>query len=1017
MRLSNHFPEKIKQILTEYRALRFQRICSLEDVLATDTVDRSYRTTPNDLEYHFIRRGDTWGASGVTTWFVCKFQDVGPNTFLSFEYICGDMNFDVQRAQQALVFANGNPIGGLDRNHSHVLLPEAKTLDIAVEFYPFHDVPGNQPHEHGRIVGKNTRTFQSISLSKERRAVADFILDLEVLFELLEVLPEGDFFRVHILQSMGKVFQVIDSIPSPGDEARLQQQMEAAREFLSPLMSAKNAAYTPTAYLTAHAHIDTAWQWDIAETTRKCARTFSTVLNLMDRYPEFTFTQSQPYQLERMAEYPELYKRILQRIEEGRWELNGAMYIEPDLNMPSGEALVRQLLYGQSSIYSFSGKYADTLWVPDTFGFSAALPQLMRRAGISYFSSSKLSGNDSSPFPYNTFRWIGIDGSAVTAHLCAIETGTGPKVLTRQWNQICSKEGQSGFLKAFGHGDGGGGPTADMLETARRTRDIQGCPKTFQTSLSGFMHTLNESELPVYQDELYLQAHRGTYTSVSRIKQLNRRLENRFREAEYILTRAALNGQSYPREKMDALWKEFLVCQFHDILPGTAIEAVNHQAEDTMLTIEKQLTELMDLTTPETTLTIHNVCSHVRTRFPLRLPDNRIPIGDNLQFQPCELLDGTTGVMEYSAIAPFGAERFLLKTATPVESSSPFCYSDNCLTTPLMTVRFALDGAISSLCDNDGREYVKTAFNRFFQGEDVPTAWDNWDIDIEQSQKMTCVCQLLERKVVSDGSLRMVLRSRYALGDRSFLEQDMVFYHDSMQIDFVSRLDWHQKRTLLKVHFDTTIQSKTARHEIQFGHISRPTHQNEAPDWAKFEVCSHRWSDLSQADCGVAVLNDCKYGVSVQVGDIALTLLKSSVHPDSRGDEGMHSFTYSVLPHIGNDLTPVICAARELNSPPLCTGRDDTPHEALVSTDSPTVSVEAIKPTQNGDAIVIRLSEQLGGYAKIHLHTDFAVSRIYESDLLERIENELDFQNLELTFQPFQVRTFLLVPAASEVGE
>ena len=1003
--------KQMQALHDEYAKVRFREKVDFGEVFCADTPERTYRVPPRDLALRPIHSGDHWGKSGITTWFFVEAAQVGEGMFLSFDYASAD----TYRAEQVLAFVNDVPCGVLDRYHSHVPLPCAERVRIALEAYPSHTVPGNQPHERGRIVGCDTRTFFCVKLSEQRDLVKRFLLDLAALLSLYGHLPEHDAFRLRIDEAFLALYGCVDAFPPENEEA-LNTQMQAALEILAPLMAARNGTFAPRAALVGHAHIDTAWQWDLTETTRKCARTFSSVLNLMRQYPEFTFVQSQPYQLERMREYPELYEEILQRIGEGRWELNGGMYIEPDLNMPSGEALVRQLYYGQQAIKELSGRISDTLWMPDTFGFSAALPQIMLGAGVRFFSTGKLAGNDTTPFPYHAFRWRGIDGSEVVGHMMRISDGVSPDVLIQQWNDARQKSASSEILRAYGYGDGGGGPTADMLEEAHRAADWQSVPRAYHTSVSDFMQRIDADDLPVYEGELYFQAHRGTYTSISELKWWNRRVETEFQQAEYLLARALLEGESYPRNELDALWKRFLVCQFHDILPGTAIQEVNEQALDTLKDVSRALHRYIDAPLDGQEMQLLNTTGLERAGgISFSLPKGLYPKRAGMDVQMYHDMEGAQNAAIQGIVIPAASGVGISLSHQPPEPMpSAFVYDGNTLSTPQLRARFDEQGCIVSLIPNGCGEMIKTHFNTFWLGEDVPSAWDNWDIDEEQASKMRQDFRLLSRAVVSDGPVQLRIRSEYALGNHSRMTQDMVFYADTQRIDFDTRLEWHEKRTLFKVGFGSVLRAKYARHETQFGNIVRPVHRNEAQDRAMFEVCAHRWSDLSQADKGITLLNDGKYGISVHAGDLRLTLIKSSVHPDTRGDDGVHRFRYALLPHAGCfSAARALPDAYALNAPVLlrCGTGDSAP---LVWTDNPSVVIESVKGAQEEDAIVLRLYETEGGQADVTIHASFPVVRAFETNLLEEPLREMDTGCLTCVFHPFEIKTVLLMPAGKD---
>ncbi|RYG17739.1 alpha-mannosidase, partial [bacterium] len=476
-----------------------------------------------------------------------------------------------------------------------------KSYAIALEAYAGHNFPGVHPaHTEGSADGvvyvrKEDRKYSTVELVVERPEVSRFVFGLRALRQLSEVLDPNSLRRGRIIHAFEEIFRVAWARPEETSEETWQQGIAEAMAVIQPLLEQKNGPTAPMMGIVGHSHIDTAWLWTIAETWRKLGRTYSSVLALMDQYPEFKFTQSAAYHYEKARElYPEVFDRVVERVKEGRWEVNGAMYIEPDCNIPSGESFVRQCLVGQRSYREMFGKITDALWQPDVFGYSAALPQILQKSGVKYFLTTKLSWNDTNRFPYDTFWWQGIDGSRVLAHFNEMQGELDPAKLTKLWNDVLHKDVQDRRFCGFGWGDGGGGPMAEMIEMARLCEDLEGCPKTEYTSITEFMNGM-ESELtslPTWVGELYLELHRGTLTSIAEIKRLNRKLEFDFRDAEFVWTLAALKGNAYPREDFLEAWKVLLVNQFHDILPGSSIAAVNDQAKAEMSELENRVAEI-----------------------------------------------------------------------------------------------------------------------------------------------------------------------------------------------------------------------------------------------------------------------------------------------------------------------------------------------------------------------------------------------------------------------------------------
>ncbi|MCX7044025.1 MAG: glycosyl hydrolase-related protein, partial [Candidatus Sumerlaeota bacterium] len=771
----------------------------------------------------------------------------------------------------------------------------------------------------------------------------------------------------------------------------------------------------------------------------KCARTFANAINLMEQYPEFRFLQTTPYHADVVRRlYPTLFEKIREMVRAKRWEPNGGMWIEPDCNIPSGESLTRQLLYGQTATREMFGYTSDTLWLPDVFGYSAALPQILRGAGIEFFCTAKMAWNDTTRFPFDTFVWRGIDGSPVITHLNSVHCWPDPKTLTAQWNNVQHKDVQDRHYCAYGYGDGGGGPQFEMIEIARRVEDLEGCPRAQHISLSDFMEGFSEhaERLPVWQGELYLELHRGTLTSVAGSKQLNRYCELALRDAELLCAMASLRaGAKYPAAPLRELWKTLLTRQFHDILPGSSIAAVNDEAADALYHVYISATcwryyameflaarngakDKAKNARDERTWLVANSLSWERTD-EVTLDDAEegwAPEDESLACQRIEDVRGErTLAIAGLSLPPLGAKVLRLKKKkSPARPASPFKAGRSAIETPFAFVRFDRYGRIVSFIEKTSlREIVRKggALNTFLIGEDIPAVWDNWDIDRDVSLKMRPDLRLESRKIVCDGPVQMRIRSTYKIGGQSSIMQDLVFHSTSPRVDFQTHVDWNDKHQLLKAGFEFDILSDFARHEIQYGHVERTTHDNQADDRAQFEVCAHKWTDLSENGFGVALLNDCKYGVTAKNGELRLSLLKSGTHPDARGDQGCHLFTYSLLPHAsGFSVESVVRPAYELNSGALAylVSGAAQPVDSLLTVSAPNVIVESVKQSEDGKGYVFRLYEagKTGTYA--HLQFGDGFQSISETNLLEERHHTHLLKNgvVELYFRPFEIKTF-----------
>ncbi len=1012
--------QKLPEILKRYDKQRYECLATVP-MRMTETLD-NFRREPVHLIWHNAVSGIKWGGDAVNAWFA------GDYTVPEKVDGCKIFIRALTGGNETLFFVNNQPAGVFDHHHHEVLLTgngNRQIYRLAFEAYAGHVVPGcGIPEDEGMPATTDSplfiKYFQSIEVLLERVDVSAFFFDLNTLLQLINILDEHSLRRGKIIAGLAKVFATIDANPAENAEANWRPKLIIARQIMAPLLSAHNGSTAPLYGLVGHSHLDTAWLWPLTETWRKFARTFSSVLNIMEQFPEMTFIQSAPYHIDVVKrEYPELYVRIKEQVEAGRWEPNGAMWVEPDCNIPSGESLVRQLLHGQRTTRELFGYTSDTLWLPDVFGYSAALPQLLQGCGVKYFVTSKIGWNDSTRFPYDTFNWKGIDGTSVLAHFNFIHNVIEPKLFHDTWQFVQHTDIQDRRLCAYGFGDGGGGPVSDDLEMSRRMADLEGIPRSQHTTVSSFMQNMQDemTDLPAWTGELYLEGHRGTLTSVARLKNANRRAEFAMRDAEYLSVLATLNGATYPATALDNIWKRLLVRQFHDILPGTSIASVNDEATAVFNNVISEAKDITDaainalgggngdriliinsLSWDRNNVVLENIPAGM---FPISYPSQRITdVSGNEKL----LIGGIT-------LPALGAVSVMLNTNNTNNISSPFLIDEKGVSTPFIKMCWDTDGRIISVIDNNsGRELIAVNghFNAFVIGEDIPLAWDNWDIDRDQRLKRNADLRLISREVATDGPLQLRIRSRYHLGQKSFVTQDMVFHADNAQIDFDTRVDWHEIHQLFKTCFNLDILADFARHEIQYGHAERPTHENLPQDRARFEVCAHKWTDLSENGFGIALLNDSKYGISVQGNQLGLSLIKSGTRPDIRADEGVHCFTYSILPHSGGfSVKSVVRPAYELNVTPLVCNSSLTGFPGLLSVDSPNVIVESIKWAEDGNAFIVRIYEagKTGAYTTITFN--HPVSYVEEANLLEEPQRIIPVVNnsVSIYIRPFQVFT------------
>jgi len=734
----------------------------------------------------------------------------------------------------------------------------------------------------------------------------------------------------------------------------------------------------------------------------------------MEIYPDYHFIQSSVVYIEWMKKYyPDIYEGIKMRTAEGRWEPNGGAWVECDNNIPSGEYIIRQFLLGQRYMKENLDYMADSFWQPDTFGYSAAIPQILKGCGIKYFLTTKLSWNEANVFPHDSFIWRGIDGSEVLTHFNI--THIWPDVNSVKNNALGSikhREVSDMKLMSYGFGDGGGGPSYSMLESEKVIKNMAGMPELESTTVSKFMNRLEKTaqNLPVFSGELYLELHRGTLTQMHEIKKTNRNLEKAIHNFEFL----SVMLNSFDKELHSMALKTLLTNQFHDILPGTCIEDAHNVAVYENKKVIGELTSGMKrlFSNSESNISICNTLSFGRK--------------DQIILKNTDFIPNNCVIQEYTdvygdkctAVCGITQPAFSISTIKSGKAKSaecPFKVEGNFISTPFADIVME-NGRFISYKTKGGRQVVSDAdipLNTLYFGEDIPFVWDNWDIDYDQSQKMNTVQECLSSEIVSIGALQLRIRVKYRFGE-SELCQDIVFYHDNPRIDFESVVHWNSPHSLLKVGFKVNVLSSDARFETQFGNIKRPTHENYSTDKTQFEVCNHKWADISDTRFGVSVLNDCKYGISVDGKDMRLTLHRGGCRPDPNGDKGIHSFTYSLLVHeTGFSTESVIKPAYELNYPTLIfDGVADCDNcGTLLNVDADNVIIETVKPAEDGNGFIVRLYETEGSYTMCNLRFESAFESVSETDMLEYNDRPLVTADngILMNFKPFEIKTLRFI--------
>ncbi|MFZ5992621.1 MAG: alpha-mannosidase [Deinococcota bacterium] len=794
-------------------------------------------------------------------------------------------------------------------------------------------------------------------------------------------------------------------------------------------------------WLSGHAHIDLAWLWPFAETRRKVRRTFATVAHLMERYPELYFNQSSAQAYAWLEEDdPELFERVRERVQEGRWELVGGMWVEPDGNLLAGESWVRQLLYGQRYFESRFGRMAKVCWLPDTFGYTANLPQLLQLAGIPYFFTTKLNWNETNAFPYDLYYWEGLDGSRVLAHSFNNDAPAPPGFggyngrvmaddLGRTWRNFKSKRFADTSLFSFGAGDGGGGPTAEMLERYRRLKDFPGLPQLETGRVEDFYDAVagQNPSLPVWVGEQYLELHRGTYTTQGRVKGLHRRLEHTLVEAEAAAALAyRMLGRTYPQAELYSAWTTLLRHQFHDVLPGSSVHQVYQEAwRDLAATLEQAermrgeaLRELSAAITPEprdaqAQVVVWNLTLEDR---PLRLCLPRpseggfrllAPGGVEVPYQ--ELGGEVFAEAEGVCVPGLGYLALAVVPGTPRPAPGGLEVSPNVLENHYLRVEVAPDGTLASLYDKQaGREVLGGRGNQLWAYPDLPREWEAWEVDAAYAQDGVEVLAAEAPRVLEPGPLRASLRVERRL-EGAVIVQDYRLTAGGRRLEVVTHIRWERRRTLLRAYFPLAVRSHEAWYETAFGAVARPTHTNTPWDAARFEVPALRWADLSEAGYGVSLLNDGKYGHSARGSTLGLTLLRAPVYPDPYADEGEHRFTYALYPHAGDWRSGTLREAHDLGAPlqaviVFAQGSGWPVQQHFARIQGAGLRLAALKKSEEGQGLILRLYEAHGGRGEARLEGPL-VRGAKPVDLLEQATGLLEPMGptLRFGFRPYQV--------------
>jgi alpha-mannosidase len=914
----------------------------VDELLVSEQVDRISWQEAQSLSYRPAELGERFGPLWATYWFRVRaaIPDAWKGERVELLWFAEG---------EATLWQEGRVVAGLNKHHAEATLadkaaPGPVRCEVELACNGLFGKPG-LPIELARC-----------ELGRRNPDAWRRFHDFEVLRQL-EAHPATD------PTLAGRLRGALERWCDTGDDA-----------ILAELYELHNADHAHEIYAIGHAHIDTAWLWPLAETYRKTLRTFSTAVRYMDEYRDYKFACSQAQQYAWVKERnPDLYARIRAKVEAGQFVPSGGSWVEPDLNIPSGESLVRQLLYGQRFFEREFGSRCDEFWAPDAFGYTGQLPQLMRGAGIARFVTQKLSWNRFNKPDNHTFTWQGDDGSEVLVHFPPADDYNSladVNALLKTAREYKNLDQSHASLLVFGHGDGGGGPTREMLENLERARDLQGLPRTRIATPTEFFEALEAepAERPVVVGELYLEYHRGVYTTQAFVKRGNRKSELGLRDLEFL---SVVRGE-YPREELDRLWKLLLLQQFHDILPGSSITLVYDDARRDFAELEQGIGALIGAgRTPVNT-----------TCFPRR-----------------DVVDGQMWEAE-----PFAAAR-------RVEERGNVAIDGLTLENVHLRVTLGDDGSVRSIVHKPtGREVLTAPGNRFELYDDRPVDFDAWDIDPYTVHTRRDAQPAEKWEIVTETLLRCEVAFERPLGERSRVRQIVRLDAGSPRLEFHTTVEWHEEHTMLKVGFPLAVRSQNATYEMPFGYAERPTHYSTSFDRARYEVPGHRFADLSEHGFGAALLSESKYGFSCYGGDLRMTLLRSPKSPDPEADMGTHEFVYALLPHAGGWRDGGVLREAVLFNSPLRWVADEGTLERSFATVDGDLVLDTIKRAEDSDAVVLRLYEPYGGRGESRITLDTELASVRRASLLEDPGDPVTVEDgvIVLPYRPREVITLIV---------
>lgn len=1033
-----HTERKLDRRINEVKNYRYRNLTDMKEFLICEDEQGVVNPeVPVNFEgWDTIKVGDCWSGRDRYLWM---HKEVHIPEEWKGQRVVGVFDFGKTGAGnnsgfEAMCYLNEKPYQGVDVNHMEVFFPEelyGTTFRLTFRLWSGLEgggVPKDQEHRINRA-----------DLGCLDEKTDDFYYLGSLVLDTVNQLSDGDPVKYDLRTALDNACHCIDW-SYPGSET-FYETVHQADDLLNEKIDAMNKDSLVNVHCVGHTHIDMAWLWRLKHTHEKASRSFSTVLRMMEMFPEYIFLQTQPQIYEYIKEdFPEIYEEIKKRVKEGRWETDGGMWVEADCNLTSGESLTRQILMGSRFLKEEFGKDVEYLWLPDVFGYSWALPQILKKSGIDMFMTTKISWNQYNRMPHDTFRWKGMDGSEVLTHFITTpEPWNEPdswfytynglltaKTVKGVWESYSEKEMNKDLLISYGYGDGGGGVNRDLLEARRRLDKIPGLPNVKTTTAGAYFRKLKETVknteqyVHTWDGELYLEYHRGTYTSQGYNKRMNRKMELLYRKAEWLTVMESVrknNLVNAEQEKLAKGWKMILTNQFHDIIPGSSIHEVYEDSRRDYEVIRQIGEEVVAdyrehaMEEQEDTYTVYNA-SGWNMDVLAEIPGNETGIytdesGNVLLSQKAE----GKHYVQVPEVPQMGYRRILFRKGEEQAEASVFTVDGKNLETPFYSISLNDYGQITRLYDKEEQREVLAPGERgnvLQVFEDKPLDNDAWDIDIFYQQKMREVTDLTAFEVTQCGALRLVVHMEWKYMNTS-ISQDMILYRSDRRIDFQTDVDLQERQQLFKAAFTVDVRSTYATYDIQYGNVRRPNHWNTSWDQARFESVGHRFADLSERNYGVALLNDCKYGYDVKDNVMRISLLRSGLQPDHLQDLGRHTFTYALLPHKGDFVEGhVVESGYVLNNPAdIFRGAEQAEQESFFTLDNEQVEVDAVKRSEDGQYLVVRFHDFAGARQKVTVNPSFAYKEWAEGSLMEKPLSEFTDGNVTLELHPFEIKTIL----------